>query len=116
MPRLRADEEERAQILREPAVRAILLEVEALLHQLFAYVDRRLQLAVGFAAIADRRRVERVQRVIDGVVVVQHLFLVWRQVLALAVPTRLGVPSSSLDRAPASQVMQAEMPRAGATH
>jgi hypothetical protein len=103
-------------VFRHPAERSVLLEAEAFGGQLLADVDGRLELRVDFAAVADRRRVEGVHRVVDRVVVVEHRLLIRRQLLALAVAARLGVAGTRLDRGPASGMVQAEMPRARAAH
>ena len=72
---LRSDQEERPQVAGHPAERSVLLKAKAFRRQLFADVDGRLQLGVDLAAVADRRRIECVERVVDRVVVVEHRFL-----------------------------------------
>src|SRR5687768_14298251 len=100
MARLRTDEKQRTQISRGPAIRAVWLEAEAFLHQLFTDIDGGLELAIVLAAVAHGWRVEGVQRVVHRVVVMQHRLLIRRQILALSVAARFGIAGACFDGPP----------------
>ena len=76
-----SDQEQPAQLGHRPLVRRFLRQLEAFALDRFAEANRGPQLCVFLAAVADKRNVERIQRVVFRVDVVQRGLLIRRQPL-----------------------------------
>jgi hypothetical protein len=73
-----------------------------------------LQLRVDFPAVADKRDVGAIQRIVDRIVIMERLFLIRRQRTFLRINFGFGVARASLKNRPFIGMMKSQMPGAGA--